>query len=150
MKERFRDKWLPHPRTRCWVWIGGADKKGYGRIGDSEGKTYVASRISWEIHNGPIPYQQCVLHRCDHPRCVNPDHLFLGDYQDNSDDQVLKGRQTIGERNGMAKLTWQVVSEIRRSDERAVDIAKRLHVSQVAISQIRSYQRWNKEPACGS
>jgi hypothetical protein len=132
------------------VWIGGADKKGYGRIGDAEGNTYVASRASWEIHHGPIPDGLFVLHRCDHPRCVNPDHLFLGDYQDNSDDQVQKGRQTIGERNGMAKLTWPIVLEIRRSDERAVDIAKRLHVSQVAISQIRSHQRWTKEPASGA
>jgi hypothetical protein len=146
VRERFRDKWLPRPRTRCWIWIGGSDEKGYGRIGTVGRKTSLATRVSWELHNGPITEGLWVLHRCDNPRCVNPEHLFLGNHQDNMDDQVRKGRQTVGERNGMAKLTWCTVMEIRQSDERAVDIAKRLNISQAAISQIRSYQRWNKEP----
>jgi hypothetical protein len=149
VRDRFRDKWLPHPKTGCWVWIGGSNNKGYGVIGTHGRKTSLATRVSWELHNGPIPDGMWILHRCDHPYCVNPDHLFLGTHQDNMADQVSKGRQTIGERNGMAKLTWKTVREIRESDEKAVEIAKRLKISQVAISQIRSFQRWNKEPCNG-
>jgi len=76
----------------CWLWIGHIDRKGYGKIWRWPQKSAVASRVSWELHNGPIPKGMNVLHRCDNPACVRPDHLFLGTIGDNNRDRYAKGR----------------------------------------------------------
>lgn len=76
----------------CWLWAGG-QSKGYGQINTPEKK--YAHRFSWEIHNGPIPAGMCVLHKCDVPFCVRPDHLFLGTDADNSRDRIQKRRGII-------------------------------------------------------
>lgn len=77
----------------CWEWRG-ATVTGYGHIsmGGVLGKIRLAHRISWEMHNGPIPDGLHVCHRCDNPKCVRPDHLFLGTDLDNAQDRDAKGR----------------------------------------------------------
>lgn len=90
LEERFHDKYIPEPNSGCWLWIANANRTGYGCLSDS--KQRLAHRISWEIHRGPIPEGLYVLHKCDVPICVNPEHLFLGTHQDNMDDMVRKGR----------------------------------------------------------
>ena len=88
--------------TGCWEWALTRERPPrlpYGRC--YIGKRYVvAHRKSWEIVNGAIPEGLCVLHRCDNPPCVNPDHLFLGTRADNVADRVAKGRSARGERSG--------------------------------------------------
>lgn len=97
----------------CWIWIGGKNKQGYGtfRANDS---TIRAHRFSYEIHNGPISKGHDVLHRCDNPSCVRPNHLFTGTDQDNNDDMKQKGRDCKGEDRPVAKLTNKEVVEIRK------------------------------------
>jgi hypothetical protein len=51
-----------------------------------------AHRASWILTNGPIPEGQHVLHRCDNPPCVRPQHLWLGIELDNAHDRQAKGR----------------------------------------------------------
>lgn len=83
----------------CWVWTANClkDKDGnrrYGLIGAGrrgEGMLY-AHRVSWTLHKGAIPKNMKVLHKCDNPQCVNPDHLFIGTQLDNVRDMHEKGR----------------------------------------------------------
>ena len=89
--DRFQEGYLPEPTSGCWLWKRAINSAGYGLIG-KEGKLYTAHRISWELHNGPIPEGIQVCHKCDVKYCVNPDHLFLGTQKDNMDDAVRKGR----------------------------------------------------------
>lgn len=75
----------------CWEWTGSTSKKGYGKL-NIGGVTKAAHRFSYEIANGPIPEKLFVLHRCDNPPCVRPDHLFTGTNEDNVKDMMKKGR----------------------------------------------------------
>lgn len=80
----------------CWDWDGYFDKNGYAQINGHNGKRFVpvkAHRISYEIHKGKIENKMLVLHRCDNPRCTNPEHLWLGTHKDNTQDMLNKNRQ---------------------------------------------------------
>ncbi len=78
-------------QTGCYLWTGKKNKNGYGRI-KVNGKEQAAHRVSYAIANGAIPDGMCVLHRCDTPACVNPEHLFAGTVIDNLRDMHAKGR----------------------------------------------------------
>ena len=92
--ERFNQKFIPEPNTGCWLWIARLNNRGYGVIGRGRrgDGTTAAHRVSWELFCGLIPNGMHVLHKCDNPPCVNPQHLFLGTHGDNMRDAVRKGR----------------------------------------------------------
>jgi len=96
-KNRF---WTKVNRTNntndCWEWLTGKSKDGYGRFW-FKGKNIRAHRYSWLIHFGSPPNNESVLHNCDNPICVNPNHLFVGTHDDNMKDKTKKGRQTKGD-----------------------------------------------------
>jgi hypothetical protein len=93
-EERFYQKVEQPPYSAaCWIWLAAKSPQGYGHF-FFNGRVDKAHRASWEIHNGAIPDDLMVLHKCDNPRCVNPEHLFLGTHQDNADDKMRKGRHT--------------------------------------------------------
>lgn len=99
LHERFWEKVNVNAPGGCWEWTGSRTMagRGYGTIGIG-GRSTLAHRVSWEIKNGPIPdgpghHGVCVLHRCDNPPCVRPDHLFLGTQKDNVEDMDTKGRR---------------------------------------------------------
>lgn len=109
--ERFMEK--VHKTDSCWIWVGGKNAKGYGSFGGDEG-VKSAHRYSWLLHKGAIPSGLHVLHTCDNPPCVNPSHLWLGTNKDNTNDKVKKGRHAHGSRSAFAKLTEELVVEIRK------------------------------------
>jgi hypothetical protein len=80
----------------CYLWTGSVSPNGYG-ITQADGRPIAAHRLAWELFNGSIPDDLCVLHRCDDRLCVNvPEHLFLGTKRDNTQDMLLKGRAYNG------------------------------------------------------
>lgn len=83
------------PGTGCWLWTGGLDRHGYGRFGFGH-KKWKAHRASWEVFVGKIPDDMYMLHKCDNPQCIRPQHLFLGTQMDNMRDMQQKGRSRYG------------------------------------------------------
>jgi len=77
--------------TGCWEWTKYLNEFGYGRM-RFNGKKELSHRVSYTVFVEPIPDGLLVLHTCDNPRCVNPEHLFLGTDKDNFEDAVAKGR----------------------------------------------------------
>lgn len=143
LAERFWEKVDVRGPDECWNWIRCKMPYGYGKFGINN-KTQMAHRVSYELANGPIPKGLFVCHTCDNPRCVNPAHLFVGTHADNMRDMTGKRRQTIGERNAMAKLTSAEVAEIRsrcvghRGEQ--VRIAREFGVSNSTICNIVNYE----------
>ena len=87
-----------------------------------------AHRVSWMVHRGEIPEGMWVLHKCDNPICINPDHLFLGFPKDNTDDMVEKGRNNF---RGMAEYSDEIVLRaihLRKSGKTHKEISKILNL----------------------
>jgi len=92
------ERYTINKETGCWEWRGYI-LGGYG-ISWHNGKTHKAHRASYEKYKGDIPDGLLVCHSCDNPRCINPDHLWLGTQSDNMKDAVSKGRVKIPSRKG--------------------------------------------------
>lgn len=118
MKNKYIQRFWERTQTKgpddCWVWTGCKDSMGYGVI-YCEKRTIKAHRLSMMIFLKRIlSKEEHVLHKCDNPICVNPNHLFIGNMQINNEDMYKKKRNPRGERHGMAKLTEKDVKEIRK------------------------------------
>ena len=123
----------------CWISHYSPGDR-YARIWHN-GKHMLAHRYAWKIAFGEIPDDTCVLHHCDNPKCVNPDHLFLGTNQENVDDKMKKNRHGCsgGSRNSNAKLNISQVTKIKELLIGHIPqrkIAAIFHVSQRTIAKI--------------
>jgi hypothetical protein len=140
-RRRGRESYRVDEETGCWVWLGGARSFGHGTH-----RGMSTHRLSWEYANGPIPTGLCVLHKCDNPPCMNPDHLFLGTIQDNNRDMMEKGRNRAasGVDHYRAKLTPKQVVEIRRRSRRGngAALAREFGVHVMTISAIIHGKNW--------
>lgn len=146
ISDSFQGKYEVDEKTGCWLWTASLAGKGYGqiRIPGTRRNAY-AHRLSYELGKGPIPKGMQVCHECDTPRCVNPEHLFLGTQKDNLTDMADKKRHLFGERNAKAKLTEEQVHgihEMRVSGESQASIAARYGVGQMTVCRILSGERW--------
>jgi hypothetical protein len=108
-------------------------------------KRYVMSRLIYEQCFGSIPEGLVVMHKCDNPKCINPEHLMLGTLSENNKDAVAKGRNAKGELNGHSKLTGEQVIEIRLrlgNGERPMNLAVEFNVSRPTMSDIKARRTW--------
>jgi len=133
----------------CWEWKKLLDKKGYGLI-TVKNKTIYAHRFSALIAGLNIT-DKFVCHRCDNPKCVNPDHLFVGTLQDNKNDEISKSRQARGAKHGMTNLTESDVTYIKNNYIRgnrnivksnSMELAKMFSVTDQTIRNIAKNKTW--------
>lgn len=132
--QRFEPKYKV-AESGCWEWQAFIGENGYGmfRIGH---RMVPAQRASYIIFNGDIPNRYIlVCHHCDNPKCVNPNHLFLGTHQDNMDDMIKKGRNVKREKtkNGGSirwlnhiKITPEQIRQQHNAHNRAYRLRKKL------------------------
>jgi len=91
--DRLMKKIFPEPNTGCWIWTGGSHGHGYGTLSPKCYNGFMSPHRFMYFHkNGEFDRGLFVLHSCDLPCCVNPDHLFLGTAKDNTDDARKKQR----------------------------------------------------------
>jgi len=127
----------------CWEWTACRNNHGYGMLLGNGRSLVLAHRASYEIHVGPIGNGIQVLHVCDNPACVNPEHLRLGTTRDNMRDMVSKGRSTRGERCPYAKLTSDDVVAIRAAHGvKRRELSRRYGVSETLVTLLRQGKRW--------
>jgi hypothetical protein len=115
--ERFMNK-VKKEDNGCWIWTAFKDKDGYGSMTiDSSNKKVRSHRFSYcHYNNETITSDDLILHKCDNPSCVNPEHLFKGNTRDNVNDKVTKKRQASGEKC-KKKLTTEIVKNIKKDLE---------------------------------
>lgn len=155
---------MPHLGP-CWLWRGATARGGYGHFGERGVKRdplwTPAHRFAWRDTYGPIPDDLWVLHRCDNPPCVRPEHLFVGTVKDNASDMISKGRARLidanytrrrgivparGIKHGMVKLTERDVLKIRAEYASGAgsysELARKFGVSWSNIGLIVNRRNW--------
>ncbi len=164
---RFWAKVDKRTAAECWPWTASRNRYGYGTFGVGSSSAGVmpvakAHRVSWEIHNGPIPKGMYVCHHCDNPPCCNPAHLFLGTAGDNFNDMRSKARGSSGPSHsasvrrgrigrppgGRFKLTTfhaQVIRFLHESTSlNMTETAALFGVTISSVSKILSGKSWSK------
>jgi hypothetical protein len=94
IKDRFWSKVAIKGADECWEWKASRYPGGYGKFSIKD-RYQQAHRLAWRLSNGEIPSGQNILHKCDNPPCVNPNHLFLGTQTDNMHDMMAKNRHNF-------------------------------------------------------
>lgn len=143
---RFNSKWILN-ESGCWIWTATKLPRGYGIIKIPKSRKYeYAHRLSYRIHKGEIAEGAYILHRCDNPSCVNPEHLFLGDAKANAIDMKSKNRHLCGEKNTESVLVEPDVVKIKAmlatGKFSQKEIAEVFGVAQITISRIHRGLRW--------
>ena len=149
--DRFWSKVDIRSKSECWEWMAFCKPNGYGQFQLKRNKPVYAHRFVWLIIHGVWPDKN-ILHECDNPPCVNPNHLFEGTQLDNIHDCIKKGRfvnkNNTGIKNPNVKLTEKDIRQIRREyvakDKNfgAKPLAKKYGVKPAAISKIITRRNW--------
>lgn len=141
LSERLDFYSMPEPNSGCQLWLASVNDKGYGHFyyGSTRGK---AHRASWVAEHGPIPDGLHVLHKCDVPSCINPDHLFLGTHDDNMADMVAKERYARGSKVGNATATLADVRLIRAGHLEVAELVRQTGLSETTVRNIQTRKTW--------
>lgn len=136
LASRFHSKVTPLGEDECWIWGASCFPRGYGQIRNVSGHSPAvinAHRVAYLLHYGEHPGNLHVCHTCDNPPCVNPHHLFLGTPQENSDDKLTKGRDSVGQRIPDADA-WEML-RLWRGGMTQVAIAERFNLTYVSVNR---------------
>lgn len=136
--DRLAQYRLVNEQTGCHEWTGDLDKGGYGRL-TRKGASNRAHRASYEAFVGPIEKGKLVLHHCDNRKCINPEHLYVGDYKDNARDMIKRNRHWG--RRVLSDAQIKRILELLESGKSQQSIANEIGVSQITISRIKLGQR---------
>lgn len=136
--ERFMSK-VHKAENGCWLWTAYRMPSGYGNFRTPE-KHELAHRVAYRLFVGALDTRD-VMHACDNPSCVNPEHLSLGTRKENMQDAKSKLRTCSGASHGRAKLTTAQMLFVKTAVGLQRDIAAMLGVSQGHVSAIRSGTR---------
>jgi len=142
-REELFDRTIPEPNSGCWFWDGKCDRAGYGVVA-TRPRHLSAHRLAYQLFCGEIPEGGCILHSCDQPSCINPDHLRVGSHGDNSNDRVARGRAAgpKGERHAAALLSASDVLAIRADTRRHRLIAADYGISARHVSSLKAGLYW--------
>jgi len=133
----------------CWEWNGGRlnERGGYGQIRIG-GKTLRVHRLAYQAWTGD-PGDLHVLHRCDNPPCLRPEHLFTGTDADNAVDKVVKGRGVnpayASQDSPAAKLTSDdtvIIRQLILEGVSLAEIGRQFHITKQAVWRIKEGQTW--------
>jgi hypothetical protein len=136
--ERLWKKVIVASEHECWPWTGPCSGSRHGML-SLRGRTMQAHRVAYEDRVGPIPEGLCVCHRCNNPRCCNPSHLYLATIAQNTRDAARDGLLQRGESRWNARMTREIVLNVRRLRETGLGparIARLLGVSQRCVAGI--------------
>ncbi len=157
--ERFWSKVDKKSDDECWEWLAGhKGKEGYGGFYINQIRNTINSHkvMFCIIHNfwiDEIPHGIVIRHKCNNPKCVNPGHLLLGTYQDNSQDMIDAGNSQKGEKSVQCKIYHDIAITIREKWKNGncsyEDIAKEFNISSAEIYKIiknKKYIDFNYDP----
>lgn len=142
IEERFKRFFTPGKKSECWFWRGYKTRLGYGYLAVAKHRPILAHRFSYIFYKGPISDGLHVLHACDIPACINPNHLKLGTHADNLADAKNKGRMQRGGKRWNAKLTPSRVRAIRKDKRVYAAIAAKYGVDPSLISYVKTGKIW--------
>lgn len=132
-EERFQEK-VKVVESGCHEWQSTIKKTGYGTFW-LNGKVRLSHRVGYEIANGVILERKLVLHKCDNRKCVNPDHLYLGNHSDNVKDKIERYKGMWGR----MKIPYETVLKIRSlcaSGLSQTKVANLIGIQQSQVSRI--------------
>lgn len=128
----------------CWLWTGTRINKGYGHFNAGKEKKILAHRFSYIMHKAPIPEGMFILHSCDNPPCVNPEHLRVGTKIENSNDMIIRGRVYN------AKITIEIADKIRAEyvlgEISHRELGIKYGISQTRVCAIVNNKSWVRLP----
>ncbi len=148
------------PKTFCWEWTGTATQSG-GYCAISVGSRKEGNltnlrvhRASWLLFCGDIPTGLIVCHHCDNPKCINPEHLFLGTNADNTKDMIAKGRQRFphpqpGADHPCARITPAQIKQILDDRGPAWRVAAKIGMSTNTVYAVRNGRHWSAPNRAG-
>ena len=140
--ERFMSHVHKH-ESGCWLWTAYCMKSGYGFFRNLT-RHELAHRVSYRLFIGQLDARD-VMHKCDMPNCVNPEHLNLGTRLENMQDAKRKGRMRIGQSHGRSKLTEEQVNLIKKSSKLQREIAAEFGITQGHVSCLKLGKQWQHQ-----